>query len=99
MLASCPRRLAYPHASFTLSEPRLQFSGTATAVTAHEQQARRMVDSLFYRLAEATGRDAEEIHEDARRGRMLTVAEAIGYGLIHDRATRRPSSPRPGARK
>ena len=98
VLASCPRRLAYPHASFTLSEPRLQFSGTATAVTAHEQQARRMVDSLFYRLAEATGRDAEEIHEDARRGRMLTVAEAIGYGLIHDRATRRPSPRKPGAR-
>jgi ATP-dependent Clp protease protease subunit len=98
VLASCPRRLAYPHASFTLSEPRLRFSGTATAVTAHEQQARRMVDSLFYRLAEATGRDAEEISEDARRGRIFTVAEAIGYGLIHDRATRRPSPRKPGTR-
>lgn len=91
VLASCPRRLAYPNASFTLSEPRMRFSGPATAVTAHEQQARRMVDTLYYRLAEATGRDAEEISEDARRGRILTVAEAIGYGLIHDRATRRPS--------
>jgi ATP-dependent Clp protease protease subunit len=90
VLASCPRRLAYPNASFTLSEPRLYFAGTATAVTAHEQQARRMVDSLFYRLAEVTGRDAEEIHEDARHGRVLTVAEAIGYGLVHERAVRRP---------
>ena len=89
VLASCPRRLAYPNASFTLSEPRLRFAGTATAVSAHEQQARRMVDSLFYRLAEATGRDAEDIHEDARQGRVLTVAEAIGYGLIHDRAVKR----------
>jgi ATP-dependent protease ClpP protease subunit len=90
LLASCPRRLAYPNASFTLSEPRLRFAGTATAVSAHEQQASRMVDSLFYRLAEATGRDAEAIREDARRGRVLTVAEAIGYGLVHDRAVRRP---------
>jgi ATP-dependent Clp protease protease subunit len=90
VLASCPRRLAYPNASFTLSEPRLRFAGTATVVSAHEQQARRMVDSLFYRLAEATGRDAEQIREDARRGRTLTVAEAIGYGLIHDRAVKRP---------
>lgn len=89
VLASCPRRLAYPNASFTLSEPRLRFTGTATAVSAHEQQARRMVDSLFYRLAETTGRDAEEIREDARRSRVLTVAEAIGYGLIHDRAVKR----------
>ena len=91
VLASCPRRLAYPNASFTLSEPRLRFAGTATAVSAHEQQASRMVDTLFYRLAEATGRDAEEIREDARHGRVLTVAEAIGYGLIHDRAGKRPS--------
>ncbi|HEY7279668.1 MAG TPA: ATP-dependent Clp protease proteolytic subunit [Trebonia sp.] len=90
VLASCPRRLAYPNASFTLSEPKLWFTGTATAVSAHEQQARRMVDSLFYRIAEATGRDAEEIREDARRGRVLTVAEAIGYGLIHDRVVKRP---------
>jgi ATP-dependent Clp protease protease subunit len=90
VLASCPRRLAYPNASFTLSEPRLRFAGTATAVSAHEQQARRMVDTLFYRLAEATGRGAEEVHEDARRGRVLTVAEAIGYGLIHERAAKRP---------
>jgi ATP-dependent Clp protease protease subunit len=92
VLASCPRRLAYPNASFTLSEPRLRFTGTATAVSAHEQQASRMVDSLFYRLAEATGRDAEDIREDARHGRVLTVAEAIGYGLIHDRAVKRAPS-------
>jgi ATP-dependent Clp protease protease subunit len=92
VLASCPRRLAYPNASFTLSEPRLRFAGTATAVSAHEQQASRMVDSLFYRLAEATGRDAEGIREDARHGRVLTVAEAIGYGLIHDRAVKRAPS-------
>jgi len=88
LLASCPRRLAYPNASFTLSEPRMRFSGTATAVSAHERQARRMVDSLVYRIAEATGREADDIREDMRHGRVLTVAEAIGYGLIHDRATK-----------
>jgi ATP-dependent Clp protease, protease subunit len=90
VLASCPRRLAYPNASFTVSEPKLRlFGGTVTAVTEHEQQARRMVDTLYYRIAEATGRDADDIREDARRGRILTVAEAIGYGLIHERAAKR----------
>jgi ATP-dependent Clp protease, protease subunit len=93
VLASCPRRLAYPNASFTLSEPRLRLSGTVTAVTAHEQQAKRMVDSLFYRIAEATGHDAENVREDARGGRVFTVAEAIGYGLIHDRVVKRISKP------
>jgi ATP-dependent Clp protease protease subunit len=91
VLAACPRRLAYPNASFTLSEPRLRFGGTVTAVTAHEQQAKRMTDSLFYRIAEATGQDAEDIRADARRGRVLTVAEAIGYGLVHERAAKRTS--------
>ena len=88
VLASCPHRAAYPHATFTLSEPRLQFGGTFTAVAAREQQARRMVDSLFYRLAEATGRSADEIREDARRSRTLTTAEAIGYGLITERVAK-----------
>ena len=92
VLASCPRRLAYPNASFTLSEPRLRFAGTATAVSAREQQVSRMTDSLYYRLAEATGRDAEDIREDARHGRVLTVAEAIGYGLVHDRVSKRTPS-------
>jgi ATP-dependent Clp protease, protease subunit len=89
VLASCPRRLAYPNASFTLSEPRMRFAGTATAVSAREQQVSRMADSLYYRIAEATGRDAEGIREDARHGRVLTVAEAIGYGLVHDRVAKR----------
>ena len=52
---------------------------------------RAEVQVLFYRIAEATGRDAEDIRTDARRGRVLTVAEAIGYGLIHDRAAKRTS--------
>lgn len=90
VLASCPRRLAYPNASFTLSEPRLRLRGTADEVSAREQQVRRMADSLVYRIAEATGRDAADVREDARRGRVLTVAEAIGYGLVHDRVARRP---------
>lgn len=89
VLASCPRRDAYPNATFTLAEPRLQFGGTVTAVAAREQQARRMADSLYYRLAESTGREADEIREDARRGRNFTIAEAIGYGLIHERITKR----------
>jgi ATP-dependent Clp protease, protease subunit len=93
LLASCPRRLAYPNASFTLSEPRVRFAGgTVAAVSSYEQQARRIIDSLFYRIAEATGHDAEDVREDARRGRVLTVAEAIGYGLVHDRASARPLS-------
>ena len=89
VLAACQRRLAYPNASFALSEPRLEFGGTVTAVTERQRQTERMVDSLYYRIAEATGREADEVREDSRRGRTLTTAEAIGYGLIHFRAASR----------
>lgn len=93
VLASCPHREAYPNAVFTLAEPRMAFGGTVTAVTAREEQARRMTDSLYYRIAEAAGREADEIREDARRGRTLTVAEALGYGLIQGRVTKRDAQP------
>jgi ATP-dependent Clp protease, protease subunit len=85
VLAACQRRLAYPNASFAFAEPRLEFGGTVTAVTERQRHTERMVDSLYYRIAEATGRDADEVREDARRSRTLTTAEAIGYGLIHFR--------------
>ena len=82
VLASCPRRTGYPNASLVLAEPRLEFGGTVTALTAREQQVTRMLDTLYFRLAEVTGREVDEIREDSRRGRALTTAQAIGYGLI-----------------
>jgi ATP-dependent protease ClpP protease subunit len=94
VLASCERRTGYPNATFTLAEPRLEFGGTVTAVTARQQQVTRMLDTLYYRLAEVTGREVDEIREDARRRRSLTTAQAIGYGLIQaQETTTRPAPP------
>jgi ATP-dependent Clp protease, protease subunit len=82
VLASCARRTGYPNATFTLAEPRLEFGGTVTAVTARQQQVTRMLDTLYYKMADVTGREVDEIREDSRRRRSLTTAQAIGYGLI-----------------
>jgi len=101
VLVSCPRRSGYPNASFVLAEPKLHFGGTVTALSAREQQMTRMLDTLYFRLAEVTDREVDQIREDARRGRTLTTAQAIGYGLIQSQETAsRPSGPggtlRPG---
>jgi ATP-dependent Clp protease protease subunit len=99
VLVSCPRRSGYPNATFVLAEPRLHFGGTVTALTAREQQVTRMLDTLYFRLAEVTGREVDQIREDARRGRVLTTAQAIGYGLIQSQVTAGPApgqGPRPG---
>jgi ATP-dependent Clp protease protease subunit len=82
LLAGCARRTAYPNAVVTLAEPRVHFAGTATEVTAREQQVLRMLDTVYFKLAGVTGRPADEIREDARQGRVLTTAQAIGYGLL-----------------
>jgi ATP-dependent protease ClpP protease subunit len=87
VLVSCPRRSGYPNATFVLAEPKLHFGGTVTALTAREQQVTRMLDTLYFRLAEVTGREVDQIREDARRGRTLTTAQAIGYGLIQAQET------------
>jgi ATP-dependent protease ClpP protease subunit len=55
----------------------------------------RMLDTLYFRLADVTGREVDEIREDARRGRTLTTGQAIGYGLIQKQDTT-PRPPVPG---
>lgn len=87
ILASATHRHAYPNALFALAEPRMNLDGTVTALASQEEQIRVMLDQLYARLAEVTGREVDEIRADARRQRLLTVDEAIGYGLIEGRAT------------
>jgi ATP-dependent Clp protease, protease subunit len=82
LLACCPVRSAYPNTTLTLSEPRVHLTGTATALSAREQQFQRMLDTIYFKLAEVTGRPAEQIREDARQGRVFTAGQAVGYGLI-----------------
>ena len=105
VLAACGQRCAYPNAVFVLSEPSMEFDGTMMAITAREEQIRTMLDALYFRLAEVTGREVDEVRGDARAHRILTVGEAQRYGLLtgqieRDRAPRpqnlrlRPQNPR-----
>ena len=47
----------------------------------------RMLDTLYFRLAEVTGREVDQIRDDSRRRRSLTTAQAIRYGLIQGQET------------
>ena len=87
VLAAATQRHAYPNAVFLLSEPRLDFEGSATSLSSREEQVRGMMDALYLRLADVTGREVDEIRADARRGRYLTADEAVGYGLIQGPAS------------
>jgi ATP-dependent Clp protease, protease subunit len=88
VLAAASRREMTPHATVRLTEPRASMAGDATDVEAGEEAHRRLVDAFFIRLAEITGREVDEIREDARGGRLLTADEAVAYGLVQNVATR-----------
>lgn len=84
VLAVGERRLALPHASFHLTEPRSSFSGHADDVAGWAAQYRKLLDRFVARLAEATGRGEAELAEDLRAGRHLDAAEARRYGLVDE---------------
>jgi ATP-dependent Clp protease, protease subunit len=84
ILAAGRRREMTPHATLLLTEPRTHAEGPATDVAIHEEEYRRKMDAFYLRLAEATGREVDEIRDDAREGRMLTAEQARAYGLIQE---------------
>jgi len=75
---------AVPHARFHLSQPTARFAGTPEEIAAQSRQQQELLWKLYGRLARRTGRPAEEIAEDTRRGRYLDAREALDYGLIDE---------------
>jgi ATP-dependent Clp protease protease subunit len=94
ILAAAPHRQATPHASLLLSEPLARIDeGTAGDLAARERHHRRLVEALYARLAEVTGRSAGQIEADARARLLLDAREAVAYGLIQSTtADREPPS-------
>jgi ATP-dependent Clp protease protease subunit len=97
VLAAVPHRYAYPNALLVLSEPRMGFEGTVTSVAAQEEQVQTMVAELHAKLAEVTGREVEQIRADTERQTVLTVPQAIEYGLLTGQAEPRQPPRAPGS--
>src|SRR3954469_18074173 len=83
ILAAGRRREMTPHATLLLTEPGTHADGAASDIPLHEEEFRRKVDAFYIRLADVTGREVDQIRDDAREGRMLTAEQARDYGLIH----------------
>lgn len=84
VVAAAAHRAAAPHARFRLGQPRTSFAGTPDQIAAQSRQQQDLMWRLHSRLARVTGRPAEEIAEDMRRGRYLDATEALAYGLIEE---------------
>jgi len=82
VLAVADRRTAGAHAVVHLTEPRSPRRGLGRDVEALAAEHARRLRRLQERLAEATGRDVEQIAADMRTGRLLSTEEAQEYGLV-----------------
>ena len=85
--AAADRRLGAPHVRFRLGQPTTRFTGMPEEIAARSRQQTEQLWRLHARLARVTGRPAEEIAEDMRRGRHLDAHEALVYGLLDEIAT------------
>jgi ATP-dependent Clp protease, protease subunit len=104
-LAAATARTAHPQALFVLRDPQHHVALGAGDVDAGRaaglaDQQQRLVARLHERIAEATGRPAEQVAADMRAGRVLTAAEAVAYGLVQQLAAaqRDPAQRDPGQR-
>ena len=84
VVAAADHRVAAAHARFHLSQPTARFVGTPEEIAAQSRQQQDLLWKLYGRLARRTGRPAEDIAEDMRRGRYLDAREALDYGLIDE---------------
>ncbi|HUK72936.1 MAG TPA: ATP-dependent Clp protease proteolytic subunit [Streptosporangiaceae bacterium] len=84
VLAAAGRRVGYPNSGFLLAEPEAAFEGTSADLVSRQRQFETMLDALYFRLADVTCREVDEIRDDARRGRFLTADEAVAYGLLQE---------------
>lgn len=89
VLAQADTRVAAPHASFRLSQPRASFDGTPDQLASRSDQHLELARRFRERLARATGQSIERIADDLRAGRHLDAAEALAYGLVDAVAERR----------
>jgi ATP-dependent Clp protease protease subunit len=82
----CARRAALPNTRFALREPA---SGAPSPVHVRNvaQWAELRADErdrFCTRVATAAGRAVEEVGNDLVRGRSLSAADAVSYGLIDE---------------
>jgi ATP-dependent Clp protease protease subunit len=89
VIAAADHRAAAPHTRFHLSQPAARFAGSPDEIAAQNRLHQDLLWRLYARVARRTGRPAEEIAEDIRRGRYLDASEALDYGLIDEITTAR----------
>ena len=78
------KRFALPHARIMIHQPWGGAEGTATDIAIQAREISRMKKTLNQILAEACGKDVEQVAKDTDRDFFMSAEEAKGYGIVDD---------------
>jgi ATP-dependent Clp protease protease subunit len=87
VFASCDRRIVSPRAMLRFEEPEATYTGSQADLSRwveHRQHQRR---SVLERIAERSGRPADELAALLERGVFLTAEDAVAAGLADEVAS------------
>ena len=76
------KRYVLPHGEVMIHQPLGGTQGQATDIVITAEHIKSIRKTINHILAEATGRDYDEIDKDTERDNYMTAQEAVDYGLV-----------------
>lgn len=76
------KRYVLPHGEVMIHQPLGGTQGQATDIVLTAEHIKNTRKTINRILAEATGRDCDEIERDTERDNYMTAQEAVDYGLV-----------------
>lgn len=76
------KRYVLPHGEVMIHQPLGGAKGQATDILISAEHIKRTRQTINEMLAEATGKDIEDIARDTERDNYLSAQEALDYGLV-----------------
>ncbi|MFV3306838.1 ATP-dependent Clp endopeptidase proteolytic subunit ClpP [Pseudomonas sp. NY15181] len=86
------KRYCLPHSRMMIHQPLGGFQGQASDIEIHAKEILFIKERLNQVLAHHTGQPLDVIARDTDRDRFMSGEEAVGYGLIDQVFTQRPSA-------
>ena len=84
VVAVCAQRSAMPSTRFSLCEPLTRHEAHVRNVAQWAELQARERRRFCERVGAAVGRSVDAVEEDLQRGRFLSAAEAVAYGLVDE---------------
>ncbi|MGO9855894.1 MAG: ClpP family protease [Acidimicrobiales bacterium] len=84
VVAVCAQRSALPSTRFSLCEPTTRHEAHVRNVAQWAELQARERRRFCERVGAAVGRSVDAVEADLQRGRFLSAAEAVGYGIVDE---------------